>query len=65
MFTIWFCPKLQDKHCKSTMTVTMTEKTRYYMPPPKVTKNGKQNTWLIKNYQIIALIDNLPNFLLQ
>ena len=27
MFT--FCPKLQDKHCKSTMTMTMTGKTRY------------------------------------
>ena len=37
MFTFQFCPKLQDKHCKNTktmtMTVTMTEKTRY-MPPP-------------------------------
>ena len=37
MFTFQFCPQLQDKHYKSTMTVTMTMtgKTRY-MPPPLV-----------------------------
>ena len=35
MFTFWFCPKLQYKHCKSTMTVTMTGKTKY-MPPPLI-----------------------------
>ena len=37
MFGFQFCPKLQDKHCRRTMTVTMTmnmtEKIRY-MPPP-------------------------------
>ena len=37
MFPFWFCPKLQDKHCKSTMIVTMTGKTRY-MPPPLLNK---------------------------
>ena len=35
MFTFQFCPKLQDKHCKSTKTKTMTGKIRY-MPPPYV-----------------------------
>ena len=41
--------KLQDKHCKSTMTVTMTGNTRY-MPPPLFCKifwkRGSQKAWL-------------------
>ena len=39
MFNFQFCPKLQDKNCKSTitmiMTMTMTGKTRY-MPPLQI-----------------------------
>ena len=37
MFTFQFCPKLQDKHCKSTMTQTKTKTMTgkiSYMPPP-------------------------------
>ena len=49
MFVFQFCPKLQDKHCKIIMTVTMTMnmtgKIRY-MPPPldHVTPKPKENS---------------------
>ena len=44
MFTFYFCPKLQDKHCKNAMT--MTRKTRYM---PQVT-NDKINLNVYKKF---------------
>ena len=44
MFTFKFCPKLQDKHCKSTMT--MMEKNKIHAPSKVIyTKYSKQFKW--------------------